>query len=283
MSIFGYRGRVRWDEANLNEINTNKPVRKKIDEPKTPYHPILGEDGKEYNYSSSRGSTYQQFCFWNLHKWFDVIYNFFKGSSSSPRWDSSDSISYAAHAEAVRIALNKLAVTQKLSTKSGEAMDTEEGSKISIAMQALIVYVILFFLVISFQVQWKSLKSTEELTMTSSRKQEKWSEKVLSGWSWRFRWLIIKEFAIHPILNPVALMKYVFIMRMKFSKHQTLRELFSSLKLKGHEIKITYDLIIIIGKIDYHILTCSVQLTIIGLQIIIIQLWLFHKKIIYLH
>ncbi|XP_044487197.1 protein phosphatase inhibitor 2-like isoform X1 [Mangifera indica] len=130
------KGRVRWDEANLNEINTNKPVRKKIDEPKTPYHPILGEDG----------------------------------SSSSPRWDSSDAISYAAHAEAVRIALNKLAVTQKLSTKSGEAMDTEEGSKISIAMQALIVYVILFFLVISFQVQWKSLKSTEELAMTSSRK-----------------------------------------------------------------------------------------------------------------
>ncbi|XP_044487199.1 protein phosphatase inhibitor 2-like isoform X3 [Mangifera indica] len=89
------KGRVRWDEANLNEINTNKPVRKKIDEPKTPYHPILGEDG----------------------------------SSSSPRWDSSDAISYAAHAEAVRIALNKLAVTQKLSTKSGEAMDTEEVEK----------------------------------------------------------------------------------------------------------------------------------------------------------
>ncbi|ONM19058.1 phosphoprotein phosphatase inhibitors [Zea mays] len=90
------RGHVKWNEENLNDIESNKPEREKITEPKTPYGAMLDED---------EGPV-------------------------SPLHLSESSVDKSAHADAIKTALAEAVSSGKIFDRnSWDTCDSEEAIK----------------------------------------------------------------------------------------------------------------------------------------------------------
>ncbi|KAK3403883.1 hypothetical protein EUGRSUZ_K00241 [Eucalyptus grandis] len=103
----GNKSRVQWDENNLGEIEANKPVRQKITEPKTPYHPMIDDDGRLLCISAPLESAVN-------------------GSLSPMRGPFDECVD--DHAEAILTALNDVASSStKSNRRSGWTSSEDEG------------------------------------------------------------------------------------------------------------------------------------------------------------
>ena len=86
---------MKWNEENLNDIESTKPVREKITEPKTPYHSMIDEDD----------------------------------GTVSPRRTIEESVDKSIHADAIKTALMEAVSSGKLSAREHlESCSNEEGT-----------------------------------------------------------------------------------------------------------------------------------------------------------
>lgn len=133
VTIFCSSRRVKWNEDNLYEIESNKPVRQKITEPKTPYHPMIDDDGTYI--ATCITSYFTNLSTPNLHTMITRVTACFLGSLSPTR-PFDKCLDETVQAEAIMTALNGVASSSSSNSKDDgwassddetDAMEQEDG------------------------------------------------------------------------------------------------------------------------------------------------------------